>query len=419
MSSERISISRLGMTALALVITMGLLVGLHAAAEPPASAPPAALAFSYDDTAGGAAAQANPDVVWTASNLTFQSNYPNGFEFSATITSSAGPVVGGRVIWSHAPNRQRSRPIEIDPQTGTLKVVWESNTSERVPPWVGLTYFWRVTDSEGNAFETEPIYAEYEDHSHEWIRSESEDIIVFSQDLPEDVNDMVIAAMAQQRETYRAAWGELLPYKPRAILFGDRGAWYEWRVGLVDAAVIGQTSDDWGGTAQVGNFAGLNDLAYGTVLHEVAHLYQGSFTLMVGCTWITEGNATFFELNQQYDYKGRIQAVAAQGDLPNLLDGSGPGTCGQNRRFGYDIGYTFWAWLVENYGLEGHRQLVELLDTGMVRNQAIEQVTGLSAQEVESRWRVWLGASPVAPTLVPTPTIYQLPSPTPWTFGQN
>jgi hypothetical protein len=140
---------------------------------------------------------------------------------------------------------------------------------------------------------------------------------------------------------------------------------------------------------------------------------------MSACTWLTEGNATFFELSQMNDYEQSVRALAADGRLPNLLDGTGPGTCGQNRRMGYNVGYTFWKWLVDNYGLEGHRQLIELLGTGMIRNQAIERVTGLPAQEVESRWRVWLGASPLPPTLFPTPTIYQFPSVTPWIFGKD
>ena len=354
------------------------------------------------------------DAIWSVDFMKFQSNYPAGFEFRARITSSAGPIVRGRVIWSHAPGTQRSRPVQVDPDTGVLTAIWEVGPGESIPPWVGITYVWDVGDSEGNSFQTEPQYAEYEDTRHDWFRTESEDIIVFSQSLPEEVNQMTMDAMAEQRETYRAAWGDLLPYKPRAILFGDREAWLEWRVGLSNPRVIGQTSDDWGGTAQVLSGGDLVDLAYGTVPHEIAHLYQAEFTIMTPGSWLIEGNATFFELHQQYDYEASVRELAASGRLPALLDGTGPGVSGQNARRGYDIGYTFWKWLVDNYGLEGHRQLIQLLKRGMQQNEAIEAVTGLTAQEVESRWRVWLGASPTPPTLIPTPTLFFLPSPTPF-----
>ncbi len=360
---------------------------------------------------------AKSTVEWTVEGIGFESLYPDGFRFTARITSSAGPLVRGRVIWSHVPGRQNSQLIEIDERTSMLTATWEPGR-DRVPPWVGITYYWDVGDAAGNSFQTDPTYAEYEDLTRQWIRSESDDIIVYSQGLPPEVNQLTIEAMAAQRETYRAAWGDLLPYKPRAILFGDRDAWLEWRTGLIDGAVIGETSADWGGTVQIVSYAGgLKDLAYGTVLHEVAHLYQSEFTVMQACTWVIEGNATFFELNKQSDYEAYVRSLAMSGHLPNLLEGAGPGTCGQTRRLGYNVGYTFWVWLVDNYGLDGHRDLITLLGKGIQRNQAIETVTGLPAQEIERRWRTWLGATPNPPTLVPTPTFQFLPSPTPFMFG--
>ncbi|MBN2305816.1 MAG: hypothetical protein JXQ72_15140 [Anaerolineae bacterium] len=387
-----------GLVVLAVVGLSWGLVGLQVLAQ--GDPPPAGDNFGM----------ASSDVQWTVGELAFQSNYPAGFQFQAEIRSSAGPIVRGRVIWSHVPGTQRSRPVNVDPDTGTLTAVWDATGSDAVPPWVGLMYYWDVGDSEGNAFQTEPQYVEYEDTTHDWVRTETDDIIVFAQNLPDEVGPLVADAMAAQREMYRAAWGGLLPYKPRAILFGSRGAWLEWQITTVNYSTIGLTSDDWGGTGQVVSGGGLTDLAYGTVLHEVAHLYQNEFTLMVPGSWLIEGNATFFELNQQYNYESSVRHLAASGNLPVLLQGTGPGVSGRNARRGYDIGYTFWKWLVDNYGLEGHRQLIELLDQGIGRVAAIETVTGLTAQDVESRWRTWLGASALPPTLVPTPTFLIFPT---------
>lgn len=365
---------------------------------------------------GGSAHLLDVDVTWTVTDLTFGSRYPNGFAFTARITSSAGPIVRGRVIWSHVPGTQRSRPIAIDPVTGQLSAVWDVGVGDAIPPWVGITYYWDVGDAQGNSFQTAPQHVEYEDASRAWLRTESDDLIVFSTGLPPEVNDLAMAAMAEQRETFRSAWGDLLAYKPRAILFGSRTAWNEWQVGVQNNSVIGLTSDDWGGTAQVAAFGDYTDLIYGTVLHEVAHLYQAEFTFMVPGTWLIEGNATFFELNQQYDYEAAVRSLAASGRLPVLLHGTGPGVSGRRARRGYDVGYTFFKWMTDTYGFETHRAFIELLGQGMGRNQALETVTGLAADEIESRWRVWLGASPVAPTLIPTPTPLMFPSPTPFSF---
>ena len=380
---------------------------------------PVAAASNINDPGASGPAQQNSDVQWTVGEQTFKSDYPQGFEFTADITSSAGPIVRGRIVWSHVPRTQRTRPIEVDPNTGMLHAAWEVGVGDSVPPWVGITYYWDVGDSEGNSFQTEPQYVEYEDTGHQWYRTESEDIIVFSENLDHSVNQLTMDAMAEQRDTYRAAWGDLLPYKPRAILFGDQEAWTQWRIGASNPRVIGQTSSDWGGTVQVVNRGDLQDLAYGTVPHEVGHLYQSSFTVMAPGSWFIEGNATLFELNQMYDYEASVRQMAAAGKLPALLTGSGPGVSGNNARQGYDIGYTWWKWLVNNYGWDGHRQLIQLIDQGVPRNEAIQQVTGLTLQQVEESWRTWLGASPVPPTLVPTPTLLFFPSPTPFRPGNN
>jgi len=407
-------ISRIFAVVLAFSLGIGLLglFNVQAQGDSPTQTP--VPTTSPDD--GDTTQEVQSEVEWTVGETTFESHYPAGFTFTTTITSSAGPLARGRVVWSHAPGTQRSRPAEIDPDTGVLTATWEATGADAVPPWVGITYYWDVTDEAGNFFNSEPGYEEYEDNSREWIRTESEDIIVVTESLPEDVGEMVVDAMEENREKYREAWGDLLPYKPRAILFGSREGWNEWQITAGNPNVVGQTSDDWGGTVQVVYSGDLEDLAYGTVPHEVAHLYQSAFTIMTPGSWFIEGNATFFEIHQQYNYEASVRELAASGNLPVLLQDTGPGVSGRNARRGYDIGYTFWKWLTDNYGLEGHRELIELLDSGMSRNQAIEQVTGLTIDEVESQWRVWLGASAVAPTLIPTPTLFIFPTVTP--FGQ-
>lgn len=241
---------------------------------------------------------------------------------------------------------------------------------------------------------------------------------MFTQNLPDDLGQMVVDAMEQQRDLFEEAWGGLLPYKPRAILFGDYEAWEEWQITFVNPRVIGTTSSDWGATVQRVSGTDYRDLAYGTVPHEIAHLYQNEFVgFLSAVSWFNEGNATFFEANQQYDYLARVRDIAASGRLPNLLQDSGPSIRGTNARDGYDIGYTFFLWLTETYGIEAHRELMQAIRGGTGRNAALEQVTGLSLAEIESAWRVWLGASEVAPTLAPTPTMLVFPTVTPFTFG--
>lgn len=362
------------------------------------------------------------DAEWTLTDRTFTSFYPTGFEFTAVASSSAGEIVNATTVWSHAPRQLRRRPAEYDQEAGVFRTRWEHD--EDTPPWAAVNYQWQFTDSEGNTYESEWFLGdEYYDPEGDWQRYESEDIIVFVQDgLPEDTGQQTLDAMAAQRETYRQAWGHLLSNKPRAILFNSTTTFQEWQTGTVDNRIAGLTSSEWGGTAQRLASGGVTDLTWGTVLHEVGHLYQEEFAsaFFAPGSWWTEGNASFFELNQQYDYEQRVRRIAANGNLPVLLQGTGPNPSGTGPdgigRYGYDVGYTFFKWLSLNYGLDAHRQIVESASTSRSRNEILEEVLGIPADQIEREWRLWLGASGDAPTLIPTPTIRFPPTVTPFQF---
>jgi hypothetical protein len=228
---------------------------------------------------------------------------------------------------------------------------------------------------------------------------------------------MVLDALAQQHDKYLAVWGEALPYRPRIVLFGDFDAWTEWQTepNSSGGVRVGLTLDEWGVIVQVvyplQDQASLNDLAYATVVHETEHLYQREFMWATRDmydipSWLMEGDATFFQLYQDYDYLGHVQEMAAGGTLPRLLTvnpSDAPRTDGPNPRDGYDIGYAFFVWLQEKSdGLDAERQLMKLLAEDVPFFDALEQVTGMTVDEIERDWRVWLGASPDAPELIPT-----------------
>ncbi|MCI0713990.1 MAG: hypothetical protein L0154_27790 [Chloroflexi bacterium] len=357
------------------------------------------------------------DAIWTVGESSFESLYPTGFEFEAVASSSGGEIVEASVIWSHTPEKLKRREAQVNPTTGRISLRW--SVDESLPPWVAVNYYWSFIDSAGNRFRTGWILGEeYSDDFDTWERFENEEVIVFIQDgLPVETAELTLQAMEDQNPTFLQAWGGPLSYKPRVILFSVRDDFERWRSGFGGGAVIGQTSDDWGATVQVIVEDDISNLTYGTVLHEIGHLYQFEFApdAFPPGTWLTEGNASFFELSQEYDFEARIRDFAENDELPILLEGPGPnafasGPDGRGR-LGYDVGYTFFHWLTINYGLDAHRELIEGLAAGEERNTVLERITGLTVQEIESEWRAWLGAYGPAPTFYPSPTFeYRVPA---------
>lgn len=177
---------------------------------------------------------------------------------------------------------------------------------------------------------------------------------------------------------------------------------------------IGQTSSDWGGTIQLERYAtDPYSTAYGTVLHEVAHLYQEQFTRVIA-DWFIEGNAEFFSMDRGNGYRDYARQRLSSG--APLSFAAGFPTDGDNFQDGYWIGTTVWDYLVETYGLDAHRQIWALIAQNTPRFEAIEIVTGVSIEQFEMDWRAWLGVYTPPPTLVPLPTgaidIFSLPTPT-------
>jgi hypothetical protein len=401
----------------AAVFLIILLIGLNLSASAQGDVTPITATPRPSPTNNGGSAR------WTIKSMTFQSNYPQGFDFSLEVTSTGGKIVEAGIVWQHTPSvRRRGRPT-IDP-SGKITASWHPGIDDAVPQWVGVDYWWTLKDEAGNVFETPHQYEEYADNTRKWHRAESEDVLVFWEDgLPDQIGPAVLEAMKKNRPIYFNAWGKLLNYRPRVIVYATDKPWSEWNPGSGTSApggvrTVGQTSSNWGGTVQLYiKQGGPDGLAYGTVLHEVDHLYQyfngGVFSSEC---WFFEGDASYFEIYTDYDYLARVQDMAASGELPTLQNG-GPSCRGSSARDAYDIGVAFWKWIEETYGPDAHRKIWGLVAQGKTPIQAIENFTGSRFVAAETEFRSWLGMSnPVPPTALPT-QVFQFP-PTPTYEGQ-
>jgi len=374
-----------------------------------------------------AAPAAQNSATWTITDDVFTSKYPHGFKFSIQASSSGGAIERVRVIWNKATLRatetRQVYAIDAELDEGTYLASWEPDATQMLPPWSLLAYHWEFRDAAGNVYETEPVQVEYADNTQPWQRSESDDAIVFTLDLQDGVRQDVLDALAQQRDKYLAVWGAPLPYRPRIVLFGDLDAWNAWRTvpQYGSGVVVGQTFDQWGVIAQVAyptpNSDTLYELAYATVPHETEHLYQGEFLSGRNRNdvpgWFIEGDATFFQIAQYEDPLGYIRGRAADDTLPRLLTDNpadAPRTDGDNWMDGYYGGYTFFLWLEETTGgLTAEAQAMKLLAQDAPFMSTLEQVTGMTTDQIERAWRVWLGAPAEPPALIPTWTPPAMP----------
>jgi len=354
---------------------------------------------------------------WAVEEQLFTTAYPKGGVFTTKASSSAGNIKSAILYYYHNQSRRQRLTATFDEANGVWVATWDGG---RTPQWVGIWFWWQFTDEQGNTFQSEISYDEYQDPIHEWNRAESDDIIVYwEKSLPEEMGQEIIDAMALRRDFYYASWGRLLGYKPRAIIFDGYATAQDWSpgTGIPQPGIGGNISTVTGGFTrqEYGAFVGFfrsnrerpRSFALGTVLHEMGHLYQfqnGNFPQ--GQTWFTEGNAEYNSLSNGPAMIRAAQAIAQSGNMLPLAD------VGVNGREAYDLGYAFWAWFLDQYGADKHLAIWQLVARGNSPQQAIEKIAGQPFIVVESTFREWLGAPNAKLEVQPTATLFSLPSPT-------
>lgn len=390
--------------------------------------------YAYDDPAR----VENGEAEWTLNSTEFINNYPDGFVFVGNVSSTGGELVSVSAIFSSVGNpdygiRQRG---EVNPETGTVRVEVSGRDADDIPPWVPINYQWRVSDESGTVYFSEWILgAEYADNTRNWTRLETDDALVYIQEgLPSDIADEMFIRLEQKRDQYLEFFGEPLSYAPVVVLFDDQAAFDEWRrddVNRGNVITVGLAQPTRGVILQFLFQGNATDLA-NTVVHEVAHLYQFEAYQSRVPVWWREGEATYFEFQNVGFYEDRVRSFGFTNQLPIMfnetnqlaLDAVGPDGRG---RWTYDVGYTFYKYMVETYGSDTILEFYRLLDEpddlpGFEIFEhfvtSLETATGDSVEEIESNWRVWMGASPEIPTLLPTPTLNFEARPTVTPFGQ-
>lgn len=391
--------------------------------------------FKYDEPAR----VENGEADWQIKRSEFVNNYPDGFVFLGNAESSGGPLESVSILFSHTPISENDTRIrgEVDSETGELRVNVSGPDAWGIPPWLPINYRWRVTDESGTVYFSEWIVGEiYADNTRDWSRYENEDAIIYMQaGLPNNIAETILSFTAATHNQYVAHFGQELSFVPRVMLFNDFATFNEWRAPDLDTSriVVGQASRNWGAIVQfdtAGDPVGLAN----TVVHEIAHLYQYDTYDGRAPAWWIEGQATFFEFEQDYDYRARVVNNAVRNNLPMLFTSAGAAAAVPPNtddplfiRWHYDVGYTFVQYLEMTYGNAVFLRLHELLAAPEdVPNfeileffaESIATAIGTDLQTLEREWRRSLGAPAERPTLIPTPTINMMFRATPTPFGQ-
>lgn len=377
---------------------------------------------------------------FTISDFTYITRFPTGLEFSATITPPEGAeIVSVNLVYRFPAGSQgRTRAENYTDNENEWRAV--PFDTRGLAPWMPMSVTWRVAYGAEGLMESAPVEVIYIDHTREWFRAESEDVIVYWFDFPAEFGEVVVDAFVNVRDRFQKGFGGLLSFKPTVIIYPPGDLMGEWQSGgQINPRTTGQAnSETYSAVLRVRgleieairkdcvwneerNLEWQMIYAASVATHEVAHLYQYEFFSGLGPAWWIEGQATFFELDMG-PVDQRLRRLASLGEDVATLQGNGPSGSVSTpasdgcTHLGYEMGASFINWLVNSYGgFETHLQIVKLTRTGMILSEAIEAATGVPLIELERQWRSYLGFG-ANPFILPTQE-YRFP-PTNTPFGQ-
>ena len=349
-------------------------------------------------------AQAQEPIEATI-DATLLPEMPRRSSFTLEATSTAGELIEARVFFQPIGSSARvSEPVQFEPAPSiSLEHEWQMQLNS-IPPGANIEYFWRLTDSAGNTFDTPKQTFVAFDPRFEWQTMEDEELAISwydgGQAWGQEMFDTGKQALVQLEE----ALGSNVTRQVRLVAFANkndfRGSFppqQDW--------IGGQAFSDLGVTVQI---IGENDRGWmrTVIFHELSHLVfaqalEGALAPVP--SWLEEGLAMYNEpddLDSGNRNSARLVENAAQNNellAFSQLQGNF-GADGQVVNIAYAQSEMMVTYLINDCGKDGFRQLIQNLVDDMTVDGAIEAACGYDSETLYNNWRQTQPNPPALPS---------------------
>lgn len=301
---------------------------------------------------------------------------------------------------------------EFTPGTTVEATVNWMTRENGIPPGAPVTYAWRFQDRDGRVLMTEPVEYTVVDPRFEWSTLEDDRLAVWWYAGGDELGRRVFDTAGIALDNMSQATHIQIPHRLQVVLYANDEDFESWHE-RVESWVAGQAYTEMSLTVQVVGPGGRESWIRDVIPHEVAHLffYQATHTALAADppSWLNEGFATYQEFRSHDDEMDQVRWDVRQGELIplRLISGSFTGDDDRIDRL-YNESLSAVTFLYERWGAAGVGRLMESYRQGHDTDEALLEVTGLTFEEFQEAWWVWLdgpaGAYPTAPAYsAPTP----------------
>lgn len=351
-------------------------------------------------TAWRVTAATNPIVVISQSA---KSVFGKSLTFNIKAKSTAGNIVSVRLLRRFPSQRseQVDRITNFKPAAVvSLQYVWETQ-DDTIPPWMAISYRWELADSAGNSYKTPPVTAEFADRTYPWKRRGNRKVAVFYYGQDESFGEALLAAAQLGYNDIVKATGHTPEYGIRVVIYNDQAAFCSFYVGQECVAWVGGQTYP-GITVQWIDQVRDPDHRYlfnQLIPHELAHAFlwewvkNGRNTIP---SWFDEGQAInnqreglgpFLERARTLGRANRLIPLSSLGATRDLLSANI-----EQVKDWYAQAASLVTFLYVYWGQKSLGKIITKVNARKSFFVALQEVTGLTLDQYESKWRQWLSA---------------------------
>jgi hypothetical protein len=275
---------------------------------------------------------------------------------------------------------------------------WDMTQTGGLPPGADLSYWWSIEDSSGHKTDTPVKTLSFNDGRHEWKEAQSSSFNLYWYKGDSHFAQQLVAAGDDALSLLEDDIGakpertiEVYVYGSTAALQGSLIFPQVWEGGVafteygIVALGVGTTSDQvaWG---------------EGAMAHEMAHLVVHQATMngygIELPTWLDEGLAMYAEGELSSDMASALSSAVKGGRLDSVqsLSSSFPAETAA-ATLAYAESYSLVKYLLDYKG--GRENMLDLLGAiraGSGYEEALQDVYGLSVNQLDSQWKQHLTA---------------------------
>ena len=329
--------------------------------------------------------------------------FPGDVVFNVEVEGGQADIVEIRLyyrvsrsgVWSYAyPHVSPSRRVEASFNL-------DFSGASYVPPGTEVEYFYSVTDSLGNALDTDPRTFLYVDGKYRWQTVAAGPLTLYWHDLPQGRVEGMAREIEGSLDEVASALGVDLDVPMRGVIYNSQR---ESRDAFPNQSRTTTEGQVFAGYAfpENGVFVGVG-FNPGLIVHEAAHILMheaaGSPWARVPA-WVNEGFASYVEPGGRgYARAFSIGASggASPGQIPLRHMSTLPGRPSDIRYF-YRKAESVVGYLLEVHGEDRFRDFLGDLDGGADPEQALVATYGFGQDDLDQKWAASLGQLDALPT---------------------